>query len=101
MGFTPGNKQFRSINPCEDTAKQDSFPVGETISDTVFDPNNASQLYMADYDSGKIIVWDTKCQHAVKEIPVFTHPTSLVFDGRKLYVANMDSDIISVINTRI
>ena len=54
---------------------------------------------MADYDSGKIIVWDTKCQQIVKEVPVSTHPISLVFDGRKLYVANMDSDKISVINT--
>ena len=28
-----------------------------------------------------------------------SHPISLVFNGRKLYVTNMDSDSISVINT--
>ena len=98
MGYNQGIHNF-AINPCENTAKQNSSPVGETISDTVIDPYNASQLYMADYDSGKIIVWDTKCQHAVKEISVFTHPISLVFDGRKLYVANMDSDKVSIIYT--
>ena len=59
-----------SSNSCEKTAIQNSSPIGETISDTVIDPNNGSQLYMADYDSGKIIVWDTKCQQIVKEIPV-------------------------------
>ena len=41
---------------------------------------------------------DTKCQRVIKEIPVLK-PTSLVFDGGKLYVASRDFDIISVITT--
>ena len=52
-------------------------------------------------NNGTISVFDTTTQTVTKTIEVGLHPSALAFspDGRRLYVANANSDSISVINT--
>ena len=97
-GITVGFQQ--GINYCGQIPKPYSFPIEKTITDTVFDPYNDSRLYLADYDLGQVLVFDTKCQKVIKYIPVGKHPVSLVFNDTMLFVANMDSDTISIIPTK-
>ncbi|MEJ7736663.1 MAG: bifunctional YncE family protein/alkaline phosphatase family protein [Chitinophagaceae bacterium] len=52
--------------------------------------------------SGTVTVIDLNNRRAIKEINVHLHPSGMVLqpDGSRLYVANANSDLISVINTR-
>ena len=51
--------------------------------------------------SGTVSVVDVKSRKLIKEISVHLHPSAMVLhpDGSTLYVANSNSDLISVINT--
>ena len=89
-----------SASPCEQIPKHYSFSVGDTITDTLLDPSNNSRLYMADYDLGQILVFDATCKKQVKALPVGIHPVNLEFSNNKLYVANLDSNSLSVIDTK-
>ncbi|MGI8584308.1 MAG: beta-propeller fold lactonase family protein, partial [Chitinophagaceae bacterium] len=52
--------------------------------------------------SGTVSVIDLNTRKVIKDIKVHLHPSGLVLhpDGSKLYVANANSDLISVINTQ-
>jgi len=52
--------------------------------------------------SGTVSVIDLNSRKAINEIKVHLHPSGMVLhpDGSKLYVANANSDLISVINTQ-
>ena len=53
-------------------------------------------------NSGTVSVIDLATKQVVREIEVDLHPTEMAFspDGKRLYVANANSDTVSVINTR-
>jgi YVTN family beta-propeller protein len=52
--------------------------------------------------SGTISVINLETRKVVKEIPIHLHPTAMVLspDHSRLYVANTNSDLVSVINTQ-
>jgi len=52
--------------------------------------------------SGTVSVIDLNTRKIIKEIKVHLHPSGMVLhpDGSKLYVANANSDLVSVIDTR-
>lgn len=52
--------------------------------------------------SGTVSVIDLSTRKVIKEIKVHLHPSGMVLhpDGSRLYVANANSDLISVINTQ-
>ena len=52
--------------------------------------------------SGTVSVIDLNSRKVIKEIKVHLHPSGMVLhpDGSRLYVANANSDLISVINTQ-
>ncbi len=52
--------------------------------------------------SGTVSVIDLNTRKVIKEIKVHLHPCGMALhpDGKKLYVANANSDLISVINTQ-
>lgn len=62
----------------------------------VVDPNTGIA------SSGTVSVIDLKSRRVIKEIKVHLHPSGMVLhpDGSRLYVANANSDLISVINTQ-
>ncbi len=52
--------------------------------------------------SGTVSVIDLRSRKVIKEINVHLHPSAMALhpDGSKLYVANANSDLVSVINTQ-
>ena len=75
--------------------------IGGNMWDILQNPSNASQLFVAGYESGTVSIVDVKCTHKITEnFAVGGHPASLSIGDNVLYISKVDFNEISVINTK-
>jgi YVTN family beta-propeller protein len=73
-------------------AGQDDFTRDSSGTPIIAHENSAYAI------TGTVSVVDIKAGHEVTTIPVGLHPTGLLVEGRRLFVANSNSDSVSVID---
>ena len=63
---------------------------------------NSNELYISSWGSARILVYNTRENKIIQEIPVGSNPNDLCLtrNGRYLYVANANDNSVSIIDTR-
>ncbi len=91
-GVTVSNGKVYVSNRGGRPAKDGEFTVDSSGTSIVADPVSGSSV------TGTVSVVDMKTDRQILSIPVGLHPSSLLVKDRRLFVANSNSDSVSVID---